>query len=382
MNQFWILSRSVHLLFILLLLIPGLFAIAGCCGGLADERIESLDRTVFPEHVWHRTYPAEHGINDGNVEAAIQHIEQITGELGASKVVLVRNGYVIWQGEDAEVMTSVWSCTKSFMSSVLGLLWDDGLLEPGDLAAKFEPGLETQYPEVTLEHLGTFTSGLDYEEGGLEPKSPRFPVGEAFHYSSESNLLAKILTRVAERPIAEVFRQRIAGPIGIDDASMTWGQVGEVDGLAINGGSGPPPGGIRINALAMARFGWLMANEGVWDGERLLSQRYVDYATRPRTSPSTPPFDPQGWYVSLPGNYGLNWWTNGPQPDGSLRWPSAPRGMFAAQGNRDSVCFIIPEWDMVLVRLGEDKVIEMSEYDKVFELLNPAHQHMNQPSSP
>lgn len=119
----------------------------------------------------------------------------------------------------------------------------------------------------------------------------------------------------------------------------------------------------------MARFGWLYANSGVWNGQRLISQRYIDYATVARTSPDTPPHDPDAWYVKLPGNYGLNWWTNGTMPNGKRLWPSAPVRTFAAQGNLNNNCFIIPEWKMVVVRLGGDVIIDMEMYDRMFQML-------------
>jgi len=54
------------------------------------------------------------------------------------------------------------------------------------------------------------------------------------------------------------------------------------------------------------------------------------------------------------GVYGFNWWRNGLKPDGSRKFPAAPQGMFWASGHNNNKCFVIPEWDMVIVRLGLD----------------------------
>ena len=54
------------------------------------------------------------------------------------------------------------------------------------------------------------------------------------------------------------------------------------------------------------------------------------------------------------GVYGFNWWRNGLKPDGTRKLPAAPQGMFWASGHNNNKCFVIPEWDMVIVRIGLD----------------------------
>jgi len=52
---------------------------------------------------------------------------------------------------------------------------------------------------------------------------------------------------------------------------------------------------------------------------------------------------------------GFNWWVNGIYPKGERKWPDAPKSTFAAWGHNNNNLFIIPEWDMVVVRLGLDQ---------------------------
>ena len=54
------------------------------------------------------------------------------------------------------------------------------------------------------------------------------------------------------------------------------------------------------------------------------------------------------------GVYGFNWWVNGVQPNGNRLWPNAPASTYAASGYNNNKMFVIPEWDMVVVRLGLD----------------------------
>ena len=55
------------------------------------------------------------------------------------------------------------------------------------------------------------------------------------------------------------------------------------------------------------------------------------------------------------GSYACNWWRNGERADRRRKWPDAPPGTFAALGYNNNGCFVIPEWNMVIVRLGLDE---------------------------
>lgn len=348
-------------------LTPHLLALTMISTAIAADpaRIEP----VFPGVEWEVAAPESQGVDSAKLTAAMDYLRSVCGELGTSKTVVVRAGRVIWQGEDVRVRQPVWSCTKSITSACLGLLWDDGKLTPATLAAEQFPELKLRYPTVTLEHLATFTSGYDGEkEDVLRPKPPMFAPGAAYHYNAQSDLLAAFLTRTAREPLQDLFRRRVGEVIGLTDVDFSWNSARTLDGIRLNGGSGMPETGVEANALGMARFGWLFCNGGRWRDKQVISQEYIRYATAPRVPSDTPPWDPKAWYVDLPGCYGLNWWVNGIDPHGQRMWPSAPASTFAAQGNRNNICIIIPEWQVVIVRLGGDKVID-NLYDPMFALL-------------
>lgn len=327
----------------------------------------------FPGLEWTVVAPETQGLVSNDVAAAMAHVASVAGEHGVSRSLVVRNGAIVWAGTDIDTLQPVWSCTKSFMSLCLGLLWDDGKCRPQDLACTSLPVLREHYPTVTLAHLATFTSGYaNLGDQTFEPAPPMYTPGAAFHYSSQADLLALVLTRVANEPLRELLKRRIADPIGLPDKDWCWNVHSEVDGLTVNGGSGFPASGIHITPRAFARLGWLMANNGEWDGKRLISTNYIAEASRPQVQPTVPPHDPKAWYVDLPGSYGLNWWVNGTTPSGERMWPHAPVDMFAAQGNKNNVCFIIPSWKMVVVRMGGDAIIDMRLYDGMFARLAEA----------
>ena len=328
---------------------------------------------VFPVLEWQPAEPESQNINSDKLDAAMGYLRSICGEMGVSEAVVVRNGFAIWRGANVDKRHAVWSCTKSVMSTCLGLLWDDEKCSPSTLAWKCFPELEKDYPTITLEHLATFTSGCDCpDDDPLNPLPPMYQPGAAFHYSAQSDLLAAILTRLAGEPLQDLFMRRIGGKIGLSEASFRWNSSRTIDGIKLNGGTGAPGGPVEFSALGVARLGWLYCNGGSWNGEQLISRRYIDYATVPRVSPKVPPHDAAGWYAGLPGSYGLNWWANGITPKGQRMWPAAPVNTFAAQGHFNNICIIIPDWNIVVVRLGGDKVIDTDLYDGMFALLRRA----------
>ena len=63
---------------------------------------------------------------------------------------------------------------------------------------------------------------------------------------------------------------------------------------------------------------------------------------------------------------------NGIKPDGKRQWPGAPAGTFAAAGFNNNKCFVVPEWGMVVVRLGLDGNVKDEVWDGFFERLREA----------
>jgi len=324
--------------------------------------------TVFPTGQWQRSTPESQGVDGAKLAAAVDYLRANSGPDGVKQVMIVRNGYVIWQGPEVDKVHGVWSCTKSFTSTVLGLLIDDGKATLATRASDWVPALAEAYPGVTLRHFATMTSGYraenDEPRGSYRhgPSSTPFdpcsmslfaPGTQYAYWDSAMNQFGNVLTRIAGEPLAELFQRRIADSVGMDPNEWRWGNLGSVEGLVINGGSGNSNAHIFISARQMARVGLLFLNEGNWDGKQLISADWVRLATRPQVSTKI-----DLWPDSAAdgrGVYGFNWWTNGIGADGRRRWPGVPPGTYAASGYNNNDMFVIPQWNMVIVRLGLDQ---------------------------
>jgi len=345
----------------------GMLTIA--CSLFSQPALASSSKMLFPGERWQETSPELQGVDSHKLEAAISYLKNNSGSDGVKELVIIRNGAMIWKGSDIDKMHGVWSLTKSFTSTVLGLLIDDGKATLDTLAKDYIPSMATTYPDVTLRHFTTMTSG--YYAIGDEPRGsyrhgpsrtpfkpapkPLFePPGARYAYwDSAMNQFANVLTRIAEEPIDQLFKRRIADPIGMDSSKWDWGDFGKVDGIVVNGGSGNNNKHIFICARELARFGHLFLNRGKWKDKQLVSASWTDQATRSQVPLSIP----LGKFSAAEGRgtYGFNWWVNGIKPNGKRKWPGAPAGTYAASGYNNNDMFVIPKWNMVIVRLGLDQ---------------------------
>lgn len=338
--------------------------------GYAAER----SAMVFPGENWAKATPGSQGLDEGRFKDAVDYLHANAGGAGADEMVVVRNGYLIVEGAAAGNVHEIYSATKTFTSSVMGLLVTDGVLRVDDPAAKHLPAIDDQFPEyakMTLRHLATMTAGYDgaigggwqhYQAGRKEthlqhvlvytnPGKPLFAAGTAWRYHDpDVHMLGYILTKVSGEPLEETVRRRIAVPIGMKHFS--WSNLGRRDGMLFNNPAGTPginqkgenQGGVYSNAIDLARYGLLYLNKGNWNGRQILDPQFVEQAGSNQVPVE---FGSRGG-----GRYGLYWWTNGVRQDGTRPWPDAPAGTYAAQGAGRNLIFVVPEWNVVIVRLS------------------------------
>ncbi|HIE29989.1 TPA: class C beta-lactamase-related serine hydrolase [Candidatus Poribacteria bacterium] len=338
---------------------------------------DSQQITVFPGLDWQQASPESQGVDSTKLKAAMDYLDAAYGSAGVSEAVVIRNGYMIWKGSNINARHTVHSCTKTFTSTVLGLLIDDGKCSLDTLAVQHLPSLDDQYPlysKIKFRHLASMTSGYDGQKGEstpdkqwgdeskyLTPAAPLFAPGTAFKYHDPAiHLLGYIMTHIAGEPLEALFKRRIADPIGM--TNWEWKDLGVVDGILLNSPSGIYNGGIHITARELARFGHLFLNRGNWNGAQLISASWVNQATTNQVpvSVDAPSYDGRG-------RYGFFWWTNGIKPNGKRPWPSAPPNTFAARGGSTNWCFVIPEWNMVVVRLEALPRLSLSGIEQIWD---------------
>lgn len=351
---------------------------------------ELQGQRVFPAKEWQEAGPESQGIDAAKLKAAVAYMNENFGPEGAKELVIVRNGYLIWRGPDCDAYHEIYSATKVFTSTVLGLLIDDGKCTLDTRAVELLPELDDRhsaYAKIRLRHLASMTGGYHGRIAEVEkreqpwgdpiiytttPDTPEFePAGTQVAYNDHDvHLLGRILaTRAARESLKGLFQRRIADPIGM--TRWDWGVSGVVDGIIHYNAAGTPArkghGGVRTTARELARLGLLYLNRGTWKGKQLLSASFVDAASAVQV-PATLPGRSRTF---LSGAYGFYWWTNGTMANGERRWPHAPPKAYTAHGHSSNFCFVIPEWNMVVVRLGRQPIREgvhrLAEVDRLWD---------------
>ena len=271
---------------------------------------------------------------------------------GAPNGLILRHGYIVAEWGETERVDMTFSITKSYLSTTIGLAWDEGKIrELSDAVAGYlEPGAGRELFEtprnapITWHQLLTQTSEWEGELWGKPDLADRRrgqerelqEPGTFWEYNDvRVNLAAYCALRVHRRGLPEVLEDRVMDPIG---ASDTWQWHGyrtswvEVDGRRVQSvsGGGHWGGGMWISSRDQARFGYLFLRRGRWGDRQILSERWVELATTP---------------AELEPRYGYMWWIN---TDG-LMWEGLPETSFAALGAGTNAIWIDPKDDLVIV---------------------------------
>lgn len=317
--------------------------------------------TIFPEQKWEISSPRAMGIDAKKLDSALAYLESKSFEDGIEEVMVIVKGRVIYQGDSIDKSHNIYSCSKGFTSTVLGLLIEQGKLGLDDYVADYLPDLKALYPKVSFRHFATMTSGFsavgrsrwndenaDWSWTPYTPDTAHFEPGSQFEYWDEAQMtFGKALTVVLQEPMFDFLRREVTDKIGM--GNWQWHPEQEVDGIPINNGCT----GVNVNARQLARFGHLFLNRGNWNGQQIIASEWCEMATTKQVVASIPVFPGDRSSAKGSGSYGFNWWVN--SENGLSRMPDAPLGVAYLSGLNHNICCIIPEWDMVIIRMGDDK---------------------------
>ena len=241
-----------------------------------------------------------------------------------------------------------WSMGKSLANAMVGRGVHQGLIDTGD--DDLRPQLWTDddpRAAITVEHLLSMTDGLAFEEvydpdtdatrmlftpGDTGTYAAQQPLveepGTRWAYSSgTTNILCDVLQDAAAMG-PEMADELLFEPLGMRSAVL---EADESGGLICSSFA-------YATARDWARFGQLFLDDGVWDGQRLLGEGWVESSTRAVPEATEVP-------------YGYQWWLN-EGPSGELRMPGVPADAYWASGNEGQQVVVIPSEELVVVRLG------------------------------
>ena len=275
-------------------------------------------------------------------------------------LLVVHNGRIIHEryapGVDMTTRTRTWSTAKSLAVTLIGMLVDEGKMHLDEpLGFEWLPRARSPKTDprnaITLRHVLNMSSGLDtVDNGGLEYATGsglsywagassvrgalRQPLmrepGTNWDYENYDTLLAVYKMKQVlgdEQTYQEFPRRRLLDKIGMRNTLVSTDRFGDFI-LSSQ---------VYTNARDLARFGLLYLQNGVWNGERLISEDWIDFVRTP--APAT---------VGRGGQYGGQWWLVPENRD------DVPKDAYSTSGNRGQYAVVVPSHDLVIVRRGLD----------------------------
>ncbi len=334
--------------------------IAPAEAGFDPNRLKAaVDFAREQESPWPRSLYYPDGSYVGNVEwnerGPWTEIVGPVRERGGPAGLILKGGRIVAEWGDTARTDMTFSIAKSYLSVLAGIAFDDGLIkdveEPVGKTVSGPVFAGAHNGQITWRHLLQQSSewqgeifgksdqvdhnrqigpGADNSRKG-QRRELRTP-GSFYEYNDvRVNVLSYALLERFRRPLPEVLRERVMGPIG---ASADWRWEGystsftEIDGRSIQSvpGGGHWGGGLFIGARDHARFGLLIGRQGDWGGRQVLSRDWVKRMLTP--SPTLV-------------NYGYLWWL--------AARPGVPAASFSALGAGSNVIWVDPEQDVVAV---------------------------------
>jgi CubicO group peptidase (beta-lactamase class C family) len=311
-------------------------------------------------YLWPLSTPKKQQVHAKSMQEALSYLKSKSGQNGLQRTVICRNGKIIFAGDSVNVAGNLYSCSKSITSMVLGLLIADGKCTLDSKAAQWEPLLAQHYPNVTLRHFVTMTSGYNaignsrWNEPSADwswtPYLPHVPLSEpgvSYAYWDEAMIMfGRVLTHIAQKPLKDYLTEKLTDSMSF--GKWTWGTEGSLNGMDINNGCT----GVQLNALQLAQLGQLYLQKGKWANKQLLPAYWVEQSTSVQVSPNIPITKTDRANVKGAGSYGFNFWLT--DKNGLSPMPNSPQRAYYMSGFNHNVCFVIPEWNMVIVRMGTD----------------------------
>lgn len=240
-----------------------------------------------------------------------------------------------------------WSMTKSITGTLFGVLEHQGKMDVQQ-KAPIESWQNDERKEITIHNLLQMNSGLEWDENYetisdattmlflsrdmTKTQAEKELVGkpnESWNYSSgTTNLLSGILRKQFNKhqEYLDFWYTDLIDKIDMNsmiiEADLEGNYVGSSYAWA--------------TPRDWAKLGLLYLHKGNWNGEQVFSESWVDYATQP--APTS-----DGWY-------GAQIWLNA-----GKRYPSVPTNMLSFDGYQGQNVYILPDQDLVVVRMGLTK---------------------------
>lgn len=319
-----------------------------------------------------RCTPESQGVSTAAIQKFVDEANTSIHELHS--LMLLRHGKVVaegwWHPYRPDRPHMLFSLSKSFTSSAIGLAVSEGRLSVQDRVISFFPddlpqAVDPNLAKMRVRDLLTMSSGHaedttdriqkhhDWVKAFLALPVENEPGTHFVYNSGATYMLSAIIQKVAGMKLIDYLQPRLFAPLEIQDP--TWENSPE----GINTGGW----GLSIKTEDIARFGQLYLQKGVWNGQQVLPAAWVSEATSfqvPNKESQSNPDWTQG--------YGYQFWR-------------CRHNAYRGDGAFGQYCIVLPDQDAVLAITSG--VADMQQVlDAVWDLLLPGMQDGPLPEDP
>ncbi len=334
---------------------PGTGCATVADGDLAQARSVTSQRPPIPVPAADQPWPVGSAAQTVTTLQALVERPALAGP-GARGVVVIHQGKLVAQsyapGFSASTPLLGWSMTKSVTAALVGIQIGDGTLAMD--RAGFWPKDSGGREAIKLSNLMAMDDGLLFNEGYgdvsdvtrmlyLEPDMAAYmqarPLAHApgsfWNYSSGTTvMLSHIWQTAAGKQALEVPYTRLFAPLGMSSAIIEADARGTLVGSSY----------MYATAQDWARYGQFLLQDGVWNGQRLLPEGFVQTISSPSLASKGEYAQGQLWRWGPQGAT-----PEGENPDGRF---NIPADTFWMRGHDGQTVAIVPSKQLVLVRLG------------------------------
>ncbi len=321
-----------------------------------------------------QTTPEEQGISSSAIASFVESADREVDAI--QSFILVRHGHVVaegwWAPYAADVPHTMFSLSKSFTSTAIGLAIADGKLSLNDPVLRFFPESAPAQPSDNLKALRvrdllTMSTGQTYDAiTKLGPLSDdhltrafltlpvEYKPGTFFVYNTPASyMLSAIVQKVTGQTVLDFLEPRLLAPIGIASPPLDMSR----DGVSLCGV------GLNLRNDDLDRFGSLYLNKGMWNGSRLLPAWWgVEAATQRQMSNGSNPDN------DLEQGYGFQFWRS-------------RHDTYQGNGAFGQFCIVMPAQDAVVAMTSGTRDMQ-GVLNLVWDKLLPAMQPRPLPANP
>lgn len=334
------------------------FALSSCSKLIDDAYPTNSNIPDFPQEDWIKVEnPESVGWSSSKLEEARRLAEMRRSEA----LMVIDNGKLIAAWGETRRKFYVASIRKSYLSTIFGYYVDgktislNATLNDYGIDDKVNP-LTSEEKKATIRQLLTSSSGIYLPSAASDSELPprgSTKIGEKFVYNNwDFNALGTVFEKRTGRKIYEVFDEKIAKPIGMQD--FFWQTDGRYDFSSV---SEHPAYHCDMTARDMARFGLLVLKKGQWNGKQIIPNEWLSEITK---SQIVVPDSYGG------GSYGYMWWVN---DGGAFASGGIPTDGFSAQGNWSQIILVIPSKNLVIVHRAYNRKINGNNLLEIFKLI-------------